>query len=72
MSKYITVDKTIMSGAPVIKGTRIPIHLVLDHIAAGDSFDDVLKAYPQINKAAIQEAIEYASLAVQEEILPLR
>ena len=70
--KWIASDSKICGGEPCIKGTRIPVHLVLDHIAAGDSFENILKAYPQLSKPAIQEAVEYASLAVREEILPLR
>lgn len=70
--KWIASDPKICGGEPCIKGTRIAVHLVLDHLAAGDSFDGILKAYPQITKPALQEAVEYASLAVREEILPLR
>ena len=70
--KWIVSNPKICGGEPCIKGTRVAVHLVLDHIAAGDSFDDILKAYPQLSRPAIQEAVEYASLAVQQEILPLR
>lgn len=70
--KWIVSNPKVCGGEPCIKGTRVPIHLVLDSIAAGDSFDDILKAYPQLSRGAIQEAVEYASLAVQQEILPLR
>ncbi|MBI4056199.1 MAG: DUF433 domain-containing protein [Elusimicrobia bacterium] len=66
---WIVSDPKICGGELCIKGTRVPIHLILDHIAAGDTFDDILKAYPQITKAGIQEALQYASLAVQEEII---
>lgn len=69
--KWIASNHKICGGEPCIKGTRVPIHLLLDYIAAGDSFTEILKAYPRITKAAIQEAVEYASLAVREEILPL-
>ena len=70
--KWIASNPKICGGEPCVKGTRVAIHLLLDHLAAGDSIDDILKAYPQLTKAAVQEAIEYASLAVREEILPLR
>ncbi|MBI4063268.1 MAG: DUF433 domain-containing protein [Elusimicrobia bacterium] len=69
--KWIVSDPKICGGEPCVKGTRVPIHLILDHLAAGDSFEEILKAYPQIKKPAIQEAVQYASLAVQEEILPV-
>lgn len=69
--KWIVSNPKVCGGEPRIKGTRVPVHLLLDSIAAEDSFEDILKAYPQLSLGAIKEAVEYASLAVQREILPL-
>ena len=70
--QWIISDPKICGGEPCVKGTRIAVHLLLDHIAAGNSFADLLKAYPQISKPAIQEALEYASHTVRQGIPPLR
>lgn len=69
--KRIASNPKICGGEPCIKGTRVAIHVILDHLAAGDSFDEIARAYPQVSKADIREAVEYASLAVREEIQPL-
>jgi uncharacterized protein (DUF433 family) len=45
---------------PVIKGTRIPVSVILDQIAAGDSWDDILNGYPELAKEGIQAALLYA------------
>ena len=42
----IVSDPKICSGKPCIKGTRIPVHIILDLLAAGESFDGIKKAYP--------------------------
>lgn len=66
----ISADPKICGGEPCLKGTRIPVHLILDHLAGGDSLEDILKAYPQLTKRAIQEAVRYASFRIQEELIP--
>ncbi len=44
----IVSDPKICSGKPCIKGTRIPVHIILDLLAAGENFDGIKKAYPNI------------------------
>lgn len=69
--KRITSNPKICGGEPCIKGTRVAVHVILDHLAAGDSFDEIARAYPQVSKTDIRAAVEYASFAVREEIEPL-
>ena len=59
--KYIISDPAILFGKPVIKGTRIPVDLILEKLAAGYSHADLLKAYPRITKKAIQACLLFAS-----------
>ncbi len=56
-----------MCGKPVIKGTRIPVYLVLNLIAAGYDFDRIIKAYPELTKRDIKAALEYAQSAMRNE-----
>jgi len=67
----IVVDPKVMVGKPVIKGTRIPVYLILELLAAGMSVDDVLGEYPELTREDIQAALEYASKILQhEEVVP--
>lgn len=54
MSKYITVDKNIMSGAPVIKGTRIPIERIMFLIKDGYNIDAIHAEYPHVDIKTLQ------------------
>jgi uncharacterized protein (DUF433 family) len=65
--KRIVSDSKICSGKPCIKGTRIPVHIVLDLLAAGESFEGIKKAYPNITDEDIKACLSYASLLADEE-----
>jgi uncharacterized protein (DUF433 family) len=49
------------AGQPRFRGTRTPVHVVLDFLAAGDSIEDVLREYPQLRHEDILAAIAYAA-----------
>lgn len=59
--QFITTDPAICSGQPIIKGTRIPVMVVLDNLAAGLSFEEILKSYPSLSTASIQAVVDYAA-----------
>jgi len=63
----ITSDPAICSGKPCIKGTRIPVHIILGLLAAGESFEDIKKAYPNITDEDIRACLNYASILADEE-----
>ena len=63
----IVIDPKICSGKPCIKGTRIPVHIILDLLAAGENFDGIKKAYPNIIEEDISACLSYASLLADEE-----
>ena len=65
----IVVDPKVMVGKPVIKGTRIPVYLILELLAAGMSVADVLGEYPELTREDVQAALEYASKILQHEIV---
>lgn len=63
----ILFDAKIMHGKPCIQGTRIPIYLILQMLAAGQSKNEILKEYPQLSEKDINTAVHYgAKLATQE------
>jgi uncharacterized protein (DUF433 family) len=63
----IVSDPEICSGKPCIKSTRIPIHIILDLLAAGESFQVILNAYPNITDEDIRACLGYASVLADEE-----
>ena len=63
----ISSDPKICSGKPCIKGTRIPVHIILDLLAAGESFEGVKKVYPNITDEDIRACLLYASILADEE-----
>ena len=67
----ITVNPKQMDGMPCIRGLRIPVATVVAMIADGMSEPDILKAYPDLERDDISEALRYAAAAVQERTLPL-
>ncbi|MCF2445209.1 DUF433 domain-containing protein [Dyadobacter sp. CY345] len=57
---YIISDHRIMLGKPIIKGTRLTVELILRKLGEGASENDLLSAYPQLTKQAIQAIMQYA------------
>lgn len=64
----IICDPTICSGKPCIKGTRIPVHIILDLLAAEENFEGIKKAYPNITDEDIRACLSYASVLADEEV----
>jgi uncharacterized protein (DUF433 family) len=67
----VTVNPKQMGGMPCIRGLRIPVATVVAMIADGMSTEDILAAYPDLERDDITEALQYAAEAVRERELPL-
>jgi uncharacterized protein (DUF433 family) len=61
----IELNPKVCNGKPIIKGTRIPVSVILDQIAAGDSWDTIMGGYPELNTSDIQAALLYASAMLE-------
>ena len=59
----ITVDPAKIGGVPCIRGLRIPVATVVGMVADGMTHAEILKAYPDLEAADIQEALRYAAAA---------
>lgn len=59
LMERIELNPKVCNGKPVIKGTRIPISVILEQIAHGESWDDLLKGYPELKKDDIKAALLY-------------
>ena len=67
----ITNDPKQMGGVPCIRGLRIPVAAVVGMVAEGMTENDILEAYPDLERDDIREALRYAADAVRERELPL-
>jgi len=65
----ITVDPEICGGKPTIRGLRFPVSRLLGLLAAGESRESILKAYPYLEPEDIQEALDYAALMADEQVV---
>ena len=61
MNKRITITPDVCHGKPVIRGTRVLVSTLLGALAGGDSFDDLLEDYPNIQHDDILAVLEFAS-----------
>ena len=64
MNDRIEINPRVCGGRPVIKGTRIPVEVILGQLAEGESWDALLEGYPQLIRADIQAALRFAEASV--------
>ncbi len=67
--EYIESDPSVCHGSACIKGTRIPVSVILDNLAAGIATDALLRSYPSLSPESIRAAIAYAAELAHERIL---
>ena len=67
----ITSDPGIMQGKPCIRGTRVPVELVLEKLGAGLGAPEVLDAYPRLTREDVQAALLFAADVVRSEEIQL-
>lgn len=67
----VTVKPNQMGGVPCIRGLRIPVATVVSMVADGMTEDEILRAYPDLEREDIRESLKYAAEAVRERELPL-
>jgi len=68
---YVTSDPQIMHGAVCFRGTRIPVTVVLDNLADGETPDRILEQYPSLRREHIPAALGYAADLARERIVPI-
>jgi uncharacterized protein (DUF433 family) len=73
INDWIVSDPNISGGKPCIKGTRIPVDLILDKLASGESYQQILDAHPRLTEEAIKAAIAFASENLKSDtIYPIK
>jgi uncharacterized protein (DUF433 family) len=68
MNARIVSDPLICGGEPCIRNTRVPVHIVLSHLAAGEDYDTVLKQFPRLTKEDILACLDYAAFLATEKV----
>lgn len=65
----IEINPKIMLGKPVIKGTRIPVYVILNLLGEGYSIEQIIKEYPDLTREDILAALRFAAQFTQFEEL---
>lgn len=67
----ITIDPAVCTGKPCIRGLRFPVARLLGLLAAGETREDILAAYPYLEPEDLDEALRYAALLAEDETVAL-
>jgi uncharacterized protein (DUF433 family) len=65
----IESNPKVMMGKPVIAGTRITVELILEKLAAGETVEQLLRAYPRLSEPAIRAALDFAAKSLGSEVI---
>jgi len=70
----ITIDPEICHGKPVIRGLRLPVEFLLEYLVGGDSFEDILAEFPELEREDLLACLEFAkrSLELKSQHLVLK
>jgi len=60
----IELNPRVCNGKPVIRGTRIPIAVILEELAEGESWNQILSGYPELTREDIHAALDYARASI--------
>lgn len=65
---HIESTPDVLRGKPRIKGTRIPVSLILGYLAAGKTYEEIIKEFPDLKKEQIAACLDYARELSEYEI----
>jgi uncharacterized protein (DUF433 family) len=64
---FVTSSPEVLSGKPVFAGTRVPVHLLIECLSAGDSIDEFLEGFPSVSREQVLGFLAYAEEVVGAE-----
>ena len=64
MNERIEINPRVCGGQPVIKGTRLAVAVILEQLAEGESWDSLLRGYPELARADLEAVLRYARASV--------
>ena len=65
----IVIDPQIMTGKPVVKGTRITVEHILEELSQGRTIDDLVAAHPRLSKQMVLAALDYAAKVLKSDVI---
>ncbi|MEW6663500.1 MAG: DUF433 domain-containing protein [Bacillota bacterium] len=68
-TNLIKSDPNVLMGKPVIAGTRIPVDLILEKLAAGETVEQVIQAHPRLTEEAVRAALAFAAQAIKADVV---
>ena len=68
MLDRIISDPAILSGKPIIRGTRISVAMILEWVSSGASRDDILRKHPHLTADDVEQALGYAAASVRNDV----
>ncbi len=70
MLDLVVADPNVCHGEACIKGTRVPVSVILDCLAAGMSTGEILREYPSLPAEAVRASAAYGAALAKEELIP--
>ena len=67
--QHIATYPTILTGKPVVAGTRITVELILEKLAAGETIEQIVAAHPRLTEQGVRAALRFAADALRAEIV---
>ena len=67
LADRITLDENICNGKPTIRGLRITVQTIMEFLTAGDSKEDILFQYPDLETADIEACLKYATMLISHK-----
>lgn len=65
----IECNPNIMMGKPVVQGTRITVELLLEKLAAGETYDQLLASHPRLTREGIAAALDFAAKVLRADVV---
>jgi uncharacterized protein (DUF433 family) len=69
VNRLIISNPNVMMGKPVVAGTRITVELILEKLAVGETYEQLLDAHPRLTREGIQAALTFAAEALRADVL---
>jgi uncharacterized protein (DUF433 family) len=69
MDAMIVSNPKVMTGKPVIAGTRITVESVLERLGSGETVDDLLEAHPRLTREGVQAALRFGAEAIRADVV---